>query len=212
MTKFLVIFGSNHLFNSIKFRISNDRNNVCFGNFILRKCRTTVAEENCTGNFLIKHHSHFTLKPSDNIQTGNIDNVVTIHFLFLINGCRVNSSLKKSKHFFFLKLAFHITFSSCLVFTQISKDHLDTAERRMMYSVHNGVYPSVGLSFNKLRCFTVYRLMLGEEHVNLIHTVFYCMRKEAFLKTSITLTITDNLSNGRMTKSILVILLTILIE
>ena len=109
-------------FNSVNIVICPDRSDVLLVNLVVRRGGSSITNEDSTSDFLIKHHAHLFLKESDYIEICNIDNVISVKFLFLVDSCRSCDSLKQSKYFINFLVSFDITSSSCVRFSDISKD------------------------------------------------------------------------------------------
>ena len=130
--------------------IIQDRTNVLLINLVVAGSQTTVTDQDRTSDFLVEHHSHLRLKPCNYVEICNIDNIVTIHLLFLINGRRSRGSLKQAEYLFFLKLSFDVSFSSCLIFCNVSKHRLNATEWGVMSLTHNLLNPA-HVSLDKFR-------------------------------------------------------------
>ena len=191
--------------NSIKLLILPDRTNVTFINLIIAGSKTTVAYENCTSDFLVKHHTHLSLKPRDYIEIGDVNHIIPIELLLLINSRRSGSTLKQREYFFLLKLTLHVTLCTSLVLSNICKCRLNTRERSVTYRAHYTGYPT-SITLNELRR-VVKSLSFGEQPVNALNTIFLRMGKETFLKRTITLTISNNGVHSIVSKSVLLILI-----
>ena len=155
--------------------ISPDRNDLCGIDSIGVADCSTITYENLTSDFLLKHASHFHLKPCYHIEVCDIENIVSVKSLLLIDSCRFNVSLKQAKLLVGLFGALDVTLSSCLVLCDISKHCLNAAERSMLNAIHYLLDPSIR-SLDKLGGICK-GLVIREELLNLSNT----MRKEVLL-------------------------------
>ena len=138
---------------------------------ILIRCKTSVANENSTGNFLVEHDSHLRLNPNYNIKVCDIENIVPIKLLLLIDGLWIGSSLQKAEYLFLLKLTGNVSSSPSFISCNISKHTLNTSIRYVLCSVHHCSDP-LSLSFNELRriCDS---FGIREQHINVTDTVLH---------------------------------------
>ena len=155
--------------------ISPDRNNLCRIDSIGVANCSTVTYKNLTSDFLLKHASHFHLKPCYYVEVCDVENIVSVKSLLLIDCCRFNVSLKQSKLLVGLFSTLDITLSSCFILCNISKHCLNAAERSMLNAVHYLLDPSVR-SLNELGSIRK-GLVIGEELLDLSNA----MRKEVLL-------------------------------
>ena len=183
--------------NSKQIFVSPDRTDALLINLVIRRRKTTIANKVRTSKLLVEHHTHLVLQPSDNIEIGNVNNVISIHLLLLVNGRRSGCTLKQREYLFLLKLTFNVTLRSSFVLGEIRKHRLDARERSVVNRAHNRLNPA-HLTVNELgRCVKI--LSLGEQPINPLNTISaglfgrtINMGKEALLHAAITLRIVNN--------------------
>ena len=155
--------------------ISPDRNDFCRIDSIGVADCSTITYENLTSDFLLKHASHFHLKPCYYVEVCDIENIISVKSLLFIDSCRLNISLKQAKLLVGLFGALDVALSSCFILCNISKHCLNAAERSMLNAVHYLLDPSVR-SLNELGSICK-GLVIGEELLDLSNA----MRKEVLL-------------------------------
>ena len=178
-----VLRNGHQLLNRVYVIIGPDRTDVGFVDLVIRRRRTAIANEESASQFLVKHHAHLALQPANDIEIGNINDIVTIELLLLVDGRRIGRALKHSNHFVYLNITLNVTLSAGFVSRNISIGALDSAERSMVDTIHNNVHPAhiplveFGLSGK--------RLIVGEQHFDIVDA----MLEERFLQTTISLAI-----------------------
>ena len=121
--------------------IGCDGPNITFIDLIGAGWITSVTNENRPGKLLIEHYTHLGTKPSNHVEVGNVDHVVTIEFLLLIDGCRSGLTLCNGEVLFTLEVACDIALGARLLICQICPDRTNAAERALPGSTKNRVYP-----------------------------------------------------------------------
>ena len=107
--------------NGIKLIISPYRTNVIFLDLVLSNSGSAIADQDRTTKFLIQHDTHLTTKPSNYVEIGDVENVITIQLLLLIDGLRIGCSSQKSDNFLDLLLALSVTLCSSLIGSDVSE-------------------------------------------------------------------------------------------
>ena len=164
--------------------------------FVVGRCQTAVADKECPRQFLVEFAAHFGLNPRNDIEIGDIDNVVAIDGLFLIHGRRVGRTLKQREYLVDFLFAFRVTFCSCFVCRNIRESGFDARERRTMYRSHNLSYPRlVSVDHYGGRR---YVFIVGEQILDFLYSVL----QRRFLQTAVSLPIVDDFHLLGMTKYI----------
>ena len=189
--------------NRVEIIILPNRTNILLIDLIIARRKTTITNKNRSGDFLIEHHSHLRLEPSDNIEISNIYNIVSIELLLLINGRRSSCSLKQREYFFLLKIALNITLGPSVILGNVCKHGLNPGERSMVYTVHNYRHPT-HFTLNKLRRI-IKSLGFREQSANFLNTIVFCMSKKTLLERAVTLSIINNSVHSVMRKNLLIV-------
>ena len=177
-----------------------DRSDVLLRDVIIRRSKSTITNKDSSCDFLIKHDSHLTTDPRNNVEICDINDIITIKLLLLIDGLWSSCSLQECEYFLSLSITLNITLSSCLISCDVSEYRLNSAKRCVLCSVHYNGNPICG-SLDPIRGI-VEGLCLGEQETRIIYTIILyicgilnsrvsiCMSKlahgivERFLKSS----------------------------
>ena len=187
-------------FDGVQIIILPNRTNVLLVDLIIRRTQTTVPNQSSSGNFLIKHHTHFGFEPSNNIKISDINYIITVQLLLFIDSGRSSSTLQQSEYFILLQIALDVTFSPGIILCNIGQNRFNTGEGSVMDGVHNLLNPS-HISLNELRGICNI-LCIREQIVNLLDTV--C--ENTILKASITFSVGEDSFHVGMTKNIILII------
>lgn len=77
------------LMNSVQVVVSPDGADVLLVDLVIRRGQPTVTDQDCTGNFLVQHQSHFRLQLCHDVKVGDVDNVIAVELLLLVHGSGV---------------------------------------------------------------------------------------------------------------------------
>ena len=112
-----------HSMTDVKQRIlGSNRTNMIFLNLVVRSVRTTITNEDSTSEFLVQHNPHLSPDPSNNVEVGDVNNIIAIEPLPLIDSLRLSCTLKKREDLISLLITLNITLGSCFILSNISKD------------------------------------------------------------------------------------------
>ena len=142
---------------------------MIFGNLVIGRAETTIADKCCTSDFLVKLASHLALDPCDDVEICDVGHIVTIQLLFLINSLRIGSSLQQREDLLFLEVTLHVASSAGFVLGEVSEHRFDPAERCVVSAVENDIDP-IGISLDPFRL-SAQCLILREEHVRIAESV-----------------------------------------
>ena len=102
---------------------------VLFVNLVLSIGKAAVADEDGSSQLLVQHHAHLVLHEHDDVEVGDVDDVVTVELLQLVDGLRVGLALQDDDLLFDLLGALDVTFCTGLVAGDVGRDGLDSRER-----------------------------------------------------------------------------------
>ena len=152
---------------------------------------TTVANKDRTSNFLVKHDTHFGLQPSNDIQIGDVDNIIAIKLLLLVDGRRSGHSLQQLDDLILLHAALDVTLGASLVSSDVGNYRLDARKWRMLglaQNIRNPLHPTrdhLGAVGNGLR--------IREEELDIIDAVITSVREERLLERAETRSVAHDL-------------------
>ena len=159
---------------------------------VIIRGQTTVANQNGTSNFLIQHHTHLTLNPSNNIEIGDIDNIITIQLLLLVDGGGSGGTLQQGEDFFLLQVTLDVTLCTSLILGNISEHGLNAGEGSVVNAINHACNP-VHITLDELRR-GIHRLRLREQSIDRVDAIgSYSMSQEGLLQTASALSIGENL-------------------
>ena len=168
---------------------------------VIIRGQTTVANQNGTSNFLIQHHTHLTLNPSNNIEIGDIDNIITIQLLLLVDGGGSGGTLQQSEDFFLLQVTLDVTLCTSLILGNISEHGLNAGEGSVVNAINHARNP-VRITLDELGR-GIHGLRLGEQSIDCVDAIgSYSMSQEGLLQTASTLSIGENLLHIGMRQNI----------
>ena len=186
----LICANRNSLLDREEISIVSDRTNMIFRDLVVVGGKTTVANQDCTSDFLVQHHAHFALDPSDYIEIGNINLIVAIDLLLLVNGLRAGGTLEQGEYFFLLHVALDVTLRTRFVFCDVGECGTNAAKRCVANAAHNLGDP-VSVALDPLRG-VVQFMIFREQPFNAINTIVFSMSQEAISKGSHALCVIEN--------------------
>ena len=102
----------------------------------------TVANEDSSSDFLVELTLHLVLEPRNNIEVGDVDDVVAIELLLLVDRRgRRRTSQKLDDLFGLLLSLLGVTLGPTLIIANVGEDRLDAGEGRVLGSVHDDRNP-----------------------------------------------------------------------
>ena len=155
--------------NSIKFVIIKNRTNITLIDLILRRRRTAIANHVSTSKFLVKHESHLALHKLNNVEIGDVKNIIAIKLLLLIHSGRGSLALSNREELLDLLVTLNITLSPRIICGDISNRGTDISKRSMSCRAKDVGYPT-HLARNKLRGRSN-RLRVREQNINIRNAV-----------------------------------------
>ena len=87
-----------------------------------------VTDEDGSSELLVEHTAHLALHPGDDIEVGNIDDVVAVELLLLVDGGRGGDALEELEDLLLLQVALDVTTGTSLVSRNIGSQGLDAGE------------------------------------------------------------------------------------
>ena len=150
----------------------------------------TVADEDGSRELLVKHDTHLSLEPGDNVKIGDIDDIVAIELLLLVDGRRIGGPLEELDDLLLLKVTGHVTSSSSLIRRNIGNHGLDAGEGGMLGAREDGRNP---LSTTRDHLRRVRQgLGIREENVDVLEAVLIGVSQEGLLKGANLLGVVDD--------------------
>src|SRR5699024_11906938 len=131
-----------------------DWTNLIFANLVRIVNLAAVTEQNSTCDSLIQGDSHFLPRPSDNVDSGDVDDVVAVNLLFLVHGGWLSGSLSHGPEHFLLQVAADVATSPSLFVGHVEVAHLQAGERTLGDAGENAVDPFLGAT-NCLRLLAI---------------------------------------------------------
>ena len=132
---------------------------------------SAVANHDRSSKFLIQSHAHYTILIINNIEIGDINDIVSLEFVLNINSLRIGRTIKKgqiSNKALFLSLLVALT--SDISASSICLTGANTANGALMSLSKNTIDPGL-ISGNKLGCARLYILILREQSLDAINSV-----------------------------------------
>ena len=129
---------------SVEVVFLGDWANLVFADLVRIVNLAAVTEQDSACDFLIQGDSHFLPHPSDNVDSGDVDDVVTVNLLFLVHGGWLSGSLSHGPEHFLLQVATDVATSTSLFVGHVEVAHLQAGERTLGDARENVVYPFLG--------------------------------------------------------------------
>ena len=102
---------------------------------------TIVTNESGANDLLVQHNTHLALHPCNNVQIGDVDNVVTIDLLQLVNSLRSGGTREQREDLLDLLVALLVTTSTSLILGNVCRDRLDASKRSLTETAPNLIDP-----------------------------------------------------------------------
>ena len=138
-------------------------------NLVIAAGVTAVTNQDSACQFLVQLTAHLVLDPCNNIEIGNVQNIVTVQFLLLINGLGVSGTFCQGNNLFCLLLTLGIASCTCFFRSNVSKTGLYTAKRQVLNTVHNLANPGL-VAVNKFGR-VVQFLVFWEQSINPVNPI-----------------------------------------
>nr|DAV71456.1 MAG TPA: hypothetical protein [Caudoviricetes sp.] len=170
--------------HDIQIIVGNDRTNAFGVDVILSGNFTTIANEDCTGDFLIELDTHFTHQEVHHGELSDVEHVITVHLLLLVDGGRRGLTLVRRDHF--IELAMIVitikreALSTSLIRSQVDVLGLDASPRNLMDAIQKTGHP-LGVALVQIGLGTL-STGIREEHVDVLNTVILGVLKHELLK------------------------------
>ena len=84
--------------------------------------RAPIAKKDRASNFLLKHKAHFALQPDDNIQVGDVEDVIPIQLLLLVDRGGAGGPLQKVEDLLNLERPGDVALGPSLVRSNVSNN------------------------------------------------------------------------------------------
>src|SRR5699024_6222272 len=118
--------------------------NLVFADLVRIVNLAAVTEQDSACDFLIQGDSHFLPHPSDNVDSGDVDDVVTVNLLFLVHSGWLSGSLSHGPEHFLLQVATDVATSTSLFVCHVELVYFQEGERTLVDAVENAVDPFLG--------------------------------------------------------------------
>ena len=171
--------------------ILQNRTNVLLIDLVVRGQFTTIAKQHCAGKLPIQLTAHLSTLPSHHIEIGDINNIITIHLHLDVHSGRASGTLKDGQSQILLHVALDITPSASFSLIESSKHRLNSRERSVVDRTHYLRNPAI-IFLDPLGR-GVQRLGFRKQVIVIGNIVSSGMLQEAFLQTTITLSIGNNI-------------------
>ena len=149
--------------------IGQDRADVVFRNLIVVGTLTAITDQAGAGDFLVKLATHLALDPGDDIEVGDVDDIVAVELLFLINSLRIGRALQQREDLLLFKVALNVTLGTGGILGQIRKLALDAAERSTV-NIGEELGNPVCRAADPLRRI-IQVAKFGEQHLHIIQAI-----------------------------------------
>ena len=157
--------------NGIKLIISPNGTNVGLINLLLVAGFSAIADHYCSSKLLIKSHAHYTILIIDNIEIGDINDIVSLELVLNINGLGISRTIQKSQiSDKALLLTLLVALSSDICAASICLTGTNAANGTLMGLSEYAINPGL-ISSNKLRCAGLYILILGEQGLDISNSM-----------------------------------------
>ena len=121
--------------------IGPDGTDVELVDLVVVGSETAVTEEHRASDLLVEHHAHLGLDPSDDVEIGDVLDVITVELLLLVDGRRGGDALEQAEDLFLLQLTLDVTASTSLVLGDVGEDGLHARERSVVDTVARCGFP-----------------------------------------------------------------------
>ena len=158
-----------------------DGTNAALIDLVIAGCQAAVADQNRTGQLLIQLGAHLLLQPGHNIETGDVNDVITIHPLLLVHGGGSSRTLQQTEDLLLLEVALDVTLGPSVILGQVGEHGLEAAEGNMMDAIHDSGNPAL-IVVNNPRG-NIKGTVLGEQPLDVIDA----MRQERITHGAIAL-------------------------
>ena len=142
--------------------------------------RAAVAKKDRASNFLLEHKAHFALQPDNNIQVGDVEDVIPIQLLLLVDRGGAGGPLQKVEDLLNLERPGDVTLGPGLICRDVSNNRLHSSERALANGAHDLANPR-GIALEHLRGVGE-RLCIREEAIDVIDTIGPSVGEERFLE------------------------------
>ena len=100
--------------------------------------------------------------PSDNVDGGDVDEIVAVNLLFLVHGGWLSGSLSHGPEHFLLQVTTDVATRTSLFVGHVEVAHLQAGERTLGDARENVVYPFLGTT-DCLRLLAIYEVGFWEQ-------------------------------------------------
>lgn len=174
--------------------VGRDGPDALLVDLVLVRDVTTVADENRTRDFLVQHETHLGLEPHDDVEVGDVHDVIAVQRLLLVDGGRGRDALRDREELFLLQGAGDVTLGSGLVAGDVRPQRLDAGERALAGAAEKGVDP-LHPATEELRL-VAERLGVGEQGADVLDAVLKTVRLDGGLHRTETLGVLDDAVHG----------------
>ena len=156
----------NILMDAVHIVILPNRTNMIFLNLIRIKIVTAIANQNCLGKSLVHGMAKNLPLVSNNVELGDIENVVAVDLVLYIDGLSIMSTTEQLNVLaFLLVISLLITESLQLSLSSIRSTSADSCVGRLMHAVDNAGNPSI-VGIKNLRLSRINKLIVGHQHIH----------------------------------------------
>ena len=132
---------------------------------------TAITDQDCLCDLLVQQHTHGIVLVANNIEIGDIDNVITMQCILDVDRLRIGCSAHQLD-VCAEGLLIALLVSQCIqiLSSYVCLTSTDTADRALAGLLHNSSNPA-HVSGKLLRCSRVYVLVLRKQSLDLVDTV-----------------------------------------
>ena len=152
---------------------------------------TTITNENRSSNFLIKHEAHLALDPRNNIELGDIEDIIAIKLLLLVNGLRASGTTGNTEELFLLQTTLDVTLCTSIISSNVGITGTNTSERIVLSTIQNRANP-LSIPLKPIRSRSINVLSLREKNIDILNAVLTSMSENCVLKGTSLLCIIEN--------------------
>jgi hypothetical protein len=100
-----------------------------------------VADEDRAGQLLLEHEPHLALHPSDDVEVGDVEDVVPVELLLLVDRGRAGGPLRDAEPLLLLHRALDVALGPGLLVGDVGPEVLDPRERGLLGAVDDAPDP-----------------------------------------------------------------------
>ena len=162
--------GSGHLhLDGKQVCVVEHRADAVLVHLVLAGSGAAVTDQDGTGDLLVQLQAHLALQPCNDVETGDVNDVVAVHLLLLVDGGGAGGAAQQAKDLFLLEVTLDVALGTCILLGQVSEHALEAAEGDVMHSAHHLADPGLVLVDDAGR--VVQHLVVGEQPLHVVDAV-----------------------------------------